>query len=212
MCGHNCIVFVSDATIRSALMRVGVSKDDALYVQLLRLESAREQTEGASEHLYGITTLAEMSEELGYSGLQAELDNTVAEMNLAIFAVLDNMAKNVNVGEYAMTRLGELFGCKLPAFKRPMLLSLGSQSGNQDGTNPDDNPDSTGGIGTGAVFGSDDLVLDPATGKYVEYGTILDTYYALMFGKLKDGDYTDEERDAIEKYFEILYNGFEKEE
>jgi len=27
--GHNCIVFVSDATIRSALMRVGVSKDDA---------------------------------------------------------------------------------------------------------------------------------------------------------------------------------------
>ena len=187
----------------------GVSHEDALYLVLLRLEAENGQGEGG---ILGLTALAEQSEKLGYAALKAELDETVETMNRAIFGVLENMAENVSIGEYAMTRLGELFGCKIPAFKRPMLLGSGSQGGGDGGTGPDDNPDSTGGIGTGAVFGSNDLVLDPATGKYVEYGKILDTYYALVFGKLENGDYTEEERDAIKKYFEILYNGFEKEE
>ena len=31
-----------------------------------------------------------------------------------------------------------------------------------------------------------DLVLDPLTGEYVEYGTLIDKYYAIVFEKLHD--------------------------
>ena len=54
------------------------------------------------------------------------------------------------------------------------------------------------------------MVLDPMTNKYVEYGTILERYYKLMFGKVEDGDYTEQEKEAMEKYFAILYGGFEE--
>ena len=66
-------------------------------------------------------------------------------------------------------------------------------------------------IGSGAVYGSDDLLLDPITNTYVEYGTILDKYYALMFGKVEEGNYTEQEKEAMEKYFAILYGGFDEE-
>ena len=31
-----------------------------------------------------------------------------------------------------------------------------------------------------------------------------------MFGKLQNGNYTDEEKLAMEKYFDILYGGFDE--
>ena len=69
-----------------------------------------------------------------------------------------------------------------------------------------------GGVGDGAIFGSNDLVLDPVTGQYVEYGTLLDKYYAVVFEKLQNGSYNDEQKKMIENYFALLYGGIKKDE
>ena len=69
-----------------------------------------------------------------------------------------------------------------------------------------------GGVGEGVQYGSNDLVLDPITGKYVEYGTLLDKYYAVVFEKLQNGSYSDEQKKMIENYFALLYGGIKKEE
>jgi hypothetical protein len=53
-------------------------------------------------------------------------------------------------------------------------------------------------------------VLDPYTGEYVKYGKLIERYYALLFDKLEGGIYTDEERDALLEYFDILYGGFKE--
>ena len=35
------------------------------------------------------------------------------------------------------------------------------------------------------------------SGEYVEYGKIIDAYYSKMFGKVQDGNYTEEEKKAM---------------
>jgi len=64
-------------------------------------------------------------------------------------------------------------------------------------------------IFAGVVFFLCQWLDEMPGGEYVEYGVILDKYYKLMFGKLENGQYTDEEKKAIEKYFDILYGGFD---
>jgi hypothetical protein len=192
--------------IPSSLTRSGISPEDSLSVVLTRLASANETTEGGSR-LYGLTVIA-AGESYDYSGMQRELDATVATLNGELYRSLSRHKANTGTGEYAMTRLAELFGCTLPAFERPQFFGSDEDSG----TIGDDSSGGVGGIGSGTEYGSDDLVYDPYTNSYVEYGTILDKYYALMFGKLQGDEYTEEEKKALEKYFEILYGGFDEEE
>ena len=62
-----------------------------------------------------------------------------------------------------------------------------------------------------AIFGSDDLVLNPLTGKYVKFGELIHTYYALMFEKLEGDLYSDEMETLIRNYFDLLYRGLDEE-
>ena len=202
-----------ESNISLSLVRAGVTMDDGLYQSLTRLATANE-TSSAGSHLYGFSTLSGLCETIGYTTAQKELDATFAVLGAEIFNALGQHSINTSTGEYVMTRLKSLFSekidCRLPAFERPNFY-VTSPVGPSD---PDegDGGGQQGGIGEGAVYGSDDLVLDPLTNTYVEYGTILDKYYALMFGKVNDGDYTDEEKAAMEKYFAILYGGFDENE
>lgn len=196
-----------ESNVSIALTRAGVAEEDALSVQLKRFVYV-DETYGDGAHLYGFAVLAGMAETLGYEKMQKELDATFAALGSEIFKALEEHAANTGTGEYAMTKLNELFLCGLPKFERPNFYEA------SEGDDPMGDGDEGGGgagIGDGAVYGSDDLVLDPITNTYVEYGTILDKYYALMFSKVQDGDYTEQEKEAMEKYFAILYGGFEEE-
>ena len=55
-------------------------------------------------------------------------------------------------------------------------------------------------------------MLDPLTGEYVEYGTLLDKYFSVMNSKLENGGYTEQQKEAIKKYFALLYGGMKKDE
>ena len=69
-----------------------------------------------------------------------------------------------------------------------------------------------GGIGEGATYGSNDIVIDPLTGEPIEYGKLLDKYNAIMYEKLEGDSYTEEQKEAIKKYFDLLWSGLEKKE
>lgn len=192
--------------IQAALSAEEIDQNDPLAVTLSRLASANE-TNPNGTHIYGLSTLSAMTATLGDVDTQRELDATFTALGAELFRALSQHAASTGTGEYAMKRLSELFGCTHPAFERPQFYDVSTDEPNTDSGSEGGG---VGAIGGGAVYGSDDTVFDPYTGTYVEYGTILDKYYALMFGKLQDGDYTDEEKEALEKYFDILYGGFDE--
>lgn len=75
----------------------------------------------------------------------------------------------------------------------------------------DDNHQSQGGFGEGDVlYGSDDLVYDPDTGEYVQYGQLLNKLYAMVQERLRSGQLTEEQAKAITAYFEILFSGIKE--
>jgi hypothetical protein len=151
-----------------------------------------------------------------------DYDQARAEVNSAFYATYEEMYSailtqkiNSNVGEYTMTRLASLFSVPMPEFERPNFVKTGESvegsNGESDDKNDEDNGNLSGGSGEGAVFGSDDLVLDPLTGKYVKYGELIDTYYGVVYERLENGSYTEEQKEMILKYFALLYSGIEEE-
>ena len=194
----------SDASaIPVALVKSGIVSTDALYAAIT---SYVYTDPGAVSAYAGLSDLSMLMPGVPYASLQAELDTTFAALTPIFYSAVEQSAANTDTGEYAVKRVCILFEYAFPTFKRPVLRDSSSQTG---GSGDETGGGAMGGIGTGTVYGSDDLVLDPFTDRYVEYGTILDKYYSLMFGKTEDGDYTDEEIAALKKYFEILYGGFE---
>ena len=145
----------------------------------------------------------------GYSAVQRELDATVTAISSELFAALLTHKASTDVGEGAVKRLADIFDCAQPKFERPSFAEISEEG---EAPSDEEGKGGSGAIGSGTEYGSDDLVLDPYTNTYVEYGVILERYYALMFGGLEGGGYTEAEKDAMEKYFAILYGGFDKKE
>lgn len=191
--------------ILSSLEAAEVDNEDELFTVLLRLASAKEINPDGTR-VYGMKTLSEYIVEAGYDKAQRELDATIKALNGDIYRALSGHRTNTNTGEYAMTSIASIFGVKAPDFKRPQLVEFETESGGSG-----EGGGTSGGISGGPSYGSDDKVYDPYTNRYVEYGTILDKYYSIMFNKLQGGSYTEAEQKALEEYFKILYGGFEDE-
>lgn len=197
------------------LTKTGVDESDALYAEILRFATSDVADGGDGTSLYGLLKLSEIAQGLAesngenrYNTLQKEIDASIKAFGVPLFNAIDKYMMNTNVGEYSMRRLAELFGCSLPAFERPSLYTSSTGGDIVD----DGGSGAGGGVGNGQVFGSDDYVLDPSTGELVKFGEIIDKYYALVFSKLQSGKYTEEEAAAIEKYYQILYGGFDETE
>ena len=187
---------LSATKINVALPQSKIAQDDALYVTVAQFATAQK-------------TITE--QQLTYEQMLAEIDRALDEASQCTYATISQLKINANVGEYTMTKLATLFPVPLPRFERP---DLSSGNGNQgtDENRPNDKGPNDGGIGEGATFGSKDLILDPLTGNYVEYGSLINKYYAVMNEKLNSGNYTDEQKQLIKNYFSLLYGGIEKED
>ena len=191
----------------SALDASGISKDDILYASLARLTSA--DNSAAPENAFvGLEVIFGSRDGKTYGQLYDEVRNAVSCMGDEFYSVISHQKANADIGEYVLKKLALLFSVMIPEFERPTLKESTQSGGNND----DEQTGNGGGVGSGPTFGSDDLVLDPVTGKYVTYGTLYATYSAIMIEKVNDGRYayTDEQIKAIEKYFALLYSGLEK--
>lgn len=193
------ILLGAGGSVTLALRNSQMSEDDPLYKVLARLADAKEIDEEIGTRVYGLNTVAQLLEELGYENAQKELDATATALVNELYRSLEGHSVNTSTGEGAVTRISALFECRAPILERPNL------AGSLDGDEAGNGGSGGGGIGNGTVYGSDDLVFDPMTGRYVEYGEIIDRYQSLMFSQLENGEYTEEERKAIDKYFKILY-------
>ena len=59
-------------------------------------------------------------------------------------------------------------------------------------------------------YGSKDLIYDPKTDTFVEYGTLLSAYLKEVDAQIREGKYPPEFEDFKDEYFKILSSGFEK--
>lgn len=195
--------------IITALSLSKIDENDTLYVALIKYATSNEYNEEFGTRLYGFQTLSQLIDELGYKDTQRELDGTFTSFTNELFYVLSQQKTNTDTGEFAITKICTLFSYTIPKFERPTFIESSTDDSNEDDKG---NSGTSGSIGDGTQYGSDDLVYDPISNKYVEYGVILDKYYAIMFNKVENGSYTDEEKLALEKYFDILYGGFDEED
>lgn len=193
--------------ISSALLSSGIKSGDPLYDILAAMTGSGKVGEGASA-VSGYAALIAVAESMSYAELSESAARMLDGMSEPLYNVAAELKVNANTGEYVMKKLGALFGVEVPPFERPTLKSSSTSSDQND-----DPGNAGGGVGEGVQYGSDDLVLDPLTGKYVKYGELYAKYYSLMVEKLGDDTYgyTDEQKKAIEKYFALLYSGFKTE-
>ncbi len=193
----------------TALVASKIAQTDPLYVAISRMING-------DASLAGLASIPTSHASADSDSLVAAVNATLSAMTDPFYATISAQKINTNVGEFTLTRLGMLFGVPLPAFERPDFVKNGEDinKGDQELEEDDENTPTSGGVGEGVQYGSDDLVLDPLTGEYVEYGTLYARYNTLMIEKLGDEKYgyTEEQKKAIEKYFALLYSGFKDEE
>ena len=191
--------------IKSTLENAGVGEDDEICVAINRLFNSNPG--GFAPILSGIDHMDEET-------VREALTTCINLNSNALYDAISLNKVNANVGEHTMRRLAGLFVVSLPDFERPEFVKNGESVGSNQGSGDDENNNagSDGGIGEGATFGSNDIVIDPLTGELVEYGKLLDKYNAIMYEKLEGDSYTEEQKEAIKKYFALLYSGIEEKE
>ena len=196
-----------------ALPKSGIQTDDAIYSALIKLVSDGEYV-ADGQRFHGLTGVVKKGSGLSNEELLAMIEATFTGMSNEIFSAIEQKKINTNVGEYALTKLSTLFLVPLPEFERPAFVKNGADgNGGSDSGGKDEEENgggSSGGVGMGSVYGSDDLVLNPLTGEYVKYGELLDAYFAVMEAKISEGNYTELQKEAIRKYFALLYGGMKK--
>ena len=190
-----------------ALAASGIDTDDELYIAVYGM--FRNETYGLSLILNGIDGLSD-------DEVRAAVGASVDALGAELYSALMLNKTNATEGEEVMAKLEHLFtvpdlNSERPAFYVNDWSVTAGQGGTDIEGDPEDAP-GAGGAGGGIGYGSDDLVLDPLTGEIVKYGDIIKKYNEKMYAMLESNLYTEEQKAAIRKYFELLYSGLEKKE
>ena len=193
-----------NSRVPMALEASGVEENDEMYLAVKNL---------FDDPTNGLATLLPKLDYMNDDEARGVLTNFLDKMSEQTFAAIALNRANAAVGEYAMTKLSALLGAPLPQFERPEFIKQNLSPDGSVNMGEDDDKDGShsGGLGEGATFGSDDYVLDPLTGEYVKFGDLINKYNALMFEKLEGDLYSEEQKQMIRKYFELLFGGLDEE-
>ena len=168
---------------------------------------------------FGLIALGEELTALGGDGTLEDYNNLyewatkfpklIDGVWLAIYDELASQQTNITVGEYAVKELCRIFSYDRPRFDKPNLADIqtGGDEGD-DGQNVERPPLPD----TEVKYGSKEWILNPVDNEQVLYGEIFGSYENDALDKARDenNSYTEEERKAIERYFEILKEGFKE--
>lgn len=125
---------------------------------------------------------------------------------------IDALAKQsyyMAMGRFVTNRIRIIFN--MPIEKDDMPEAGSKDENTKPGEGDDKNHG--GGYGGGDVeFGSDDMIYDPNTGRYVTYGELLAHYNSIVLEYLQGDSLTEEQKNMVRYYFEILFSGIKAEE
>lgn len=151
--------------------------------------------------------------------IQGAVDSLFASFTLSLEVALAEQKVNAEVGLYTVNRLMEIFGISKDELPPEVEEEISKPSGGGEETEPPEADDDeeqkgdSGGYGSGdMMYGSDDVIYYPDEEKYVQYGEVIDEYYAKITEKILAGEISEELAASLQKYFESLYDGAAKED
>lgn len=152
---------------------------------------------------------------VGDTTLQMRIGVAVDNFGNKITVALSEQVYNCIMDDYVRRKIADIFGLSIKDFPETgHHISVG-ESGNSDsgGNKDDEDEDNKGGYGGGdSVYGSDDVIFDPDREEHIKYSEVIGEYYAKMMEQLRDSDLTEEEKQYIYDYFEILLSGVKQPE
>ena len=188
--------------IMAALSSAGVSEEEGLYIYLHSL------AEGLSEiksHTVGVSNVTTIHD---------EISELFTKFTVNATGELSNQAYSAAMRVFIANRLKNIFGYL------PLELPIDDPDRDENGKNPDsdkgddgedgdgensENNNHGGSSGTGEMeYGSDDMVWVPGRG-YMKYGEIIKEYYTLISRYLHSEDLTEEQKNMISLYYDILF-------
>lgn len=182
--------------INTALSSANISGTDGLY-NLLKsfaegLSQIRTQANGGADDL----------------NIQNKISDLISKFNVDVTNEVSMQAYNAAINVFVSNRLKIIFGYQ------PLELPVVDTDKADDNTSRDepdkDDPDenehqSSGSGGTGEMeYGSDDMVWVPGRG-YMKYGDVIDEYYSLINQYLHSDELTEEQKNMIRAYYDILF-------
>ncbi len=199
-----------DVTAISPLMRELINK----------MQAALDEIDGnPSDELYGVLTSFKTNlEELRGQITDGSADETHFQHTLdlmfnsftdQLIDAIKTQSYDLAMGKFVVTRIKIIFGIPLDADEKD------PDAGNKDDVpgSGDDEDNKGGGMGGGeTIYGSDDMIYDPETGQYVTYGELLNKYFAIAQEYLGTDELTQEQKDMVTHYFEILFSGIKEAE
>ncbi len=164
---------------------------------------------------FSVTIAAFAAQLTQYKGMidASTMDDEAAHKNFTtlcglvsdrIVEALEVQTYRLAVGRHVDLRLCSVFGLT-SQYEQP-FEAIGAMEGDSVlPSTPDDDETHEGGIGEGDLkYGSNESVYDPDSGEYVQYGTLLGRYYAIVEEYLRGGTVTPEMEAAIRAYLSIL--------
>ena len=143
------------------------------------------------------------------ASLTAAFEDTQGDIGEAILTERDNTLTGATV----VRELMDIFSITEADLESEIeegdeIIGSGDESFDPPEDEDEDKPLGDGGLGTGeTLYGSNDLVYDPDNEAHVEYGDILNSYYAKVLEMIADGRVTPEIEEYINRYFASLFNG-----
>lgn len=192
------IALIRDSAIslKNQLEKSGIDVGDTLYSELYNISNGLDKL--ASDMEAGVINYRAT---VGTEG-QGEIFFLLSDK---IYQELDRQNISYSVGFGASDEIRKMFG--LPLVNREDNTTERKPTDVEDSENNEEEGSHGGGYGDGDVFGSNDAIYDREENTHIKYGQVLDAYYQIM----TNSNYTEEEKKAIQSYFEILYRGLEEE-
>lgn len=192
--------------VEDALEESGVDENDTLYKMiddLLTLDDGERM---------GLSLVLDIFEIIGYEPAKGEIENLWSTLLVTrdIYLELSRQRVNYDAGYGASDGIRELFG--LPVIEREDLSSERPKGEDGEGSEGDENKDGAGGYGPGEILGTDELVYDKDYQKTIITYKIYSEYKEIMeklYGEEIDGEI--KLPPEIEKYLDLLLNGYEGE-
>jgi hypothetical protein len=190
------LVRTAGSELRSALLKSGIDEGDKLYGELLATAVGMEKLASELENGYINYRATVGTTEQGEIFFLIEDD---------IYRALDEQNISYSVGFGASDEIRKMFGMPIPQREDNSSEEKPKVEGEEEEEDEDKKGD--GGYGEGDVFDSNDLIYDKDKNAHIKYGEVIDIYYKLMGSE----NYTDEQKQVIQEYFETLFRGLEEE-